>query len=171
MHRMLVDVPEMELVHGRAYRKVSPKRTHAIVQLAVALVLQRCAGERGIVGTEWRMRLSPDTQLVPDVAYVSFERLRTLSDAEAEESPFAPDIAVEVRSPSHRALITKEKIDAYLTHGSALILDIDPARQAVHACWPGGSQSYRQHERFQCEAVPWLEFRIEELFVKLKIPR
>ncbi len=75
----LRDKPEIELFDGRRYPKVSPKRTHGMVQLAMAMILVRCVGDRGDTATEWRCRLEPQTEFVPDVAFVSFERLRPLS--------------------------------------------------------------------------------------------
>ncbi len=36
MAKMLSDKPEIEYVDGQPFPKVSPKRTHAVVQLAIA---------------------------------------------------------------------------------------------------------------------------------------
>lgn len=171
MGKVLVDTPEIEYLNGRAYPKVSPKRTHALVQTAVAKILGRCGRERGNAGTEWRFRISGDAEFVPDVAFVSFERLRTVTDEEAEEPPFAPDIAVEVRSPSRRPRFEASKIQAYLGAGATLVLDIDPQTREVHAITLKGSRTYRSGERFEHPAVGWLTFDVEELFADLKIPR
>jgi Uma2 family endonuclease len=173
MAKIIWDPPEIEYIDGHPYPKVSPKRTHAVVQLAIAMILQRCAAKAGIVGPEWRFKLAPGTELVPDIAYVSYARLRCLTDAEAEEPPFAPDIAAEVRSPSHRRALAAKKIQQYLTHGGCLVLDIDPYARVVYA-YSGGADSpnvYRAGERFYSNVVPWLEFDIDELFANIDIPR
>lgn len=74
--------PETEWVRGRPLQKVSPTRSHALLQLAMAAALREWAGERGEVGTEWRFRVSPPGEparpLVPDVSYVEVQRLRAL---------------------------------------------------------------------------------------------
>ncbi|MHB8147206.1 MAG: Uma2 family endonuclease [Vulcanimicrobiaceae bacterium] len=171
MPTILRDKPEVELLDGRRYPKVSPKRTHGLVQFAMATVLVRCAGDRGDTVTEWRCRLGPETEFVPDIAYVSFDRLRPLSESSREEPPFAPDVAVEVRSPSNRAQYDARKIAAYLAHGSLLVLDIDPATHTVYAHAPGApARAFNGTQTFSHENVPWLRFEVAELFARLKLP-
>ena len=168
MPSVLRDKPEVELLDGRKYPKVSPKRTHGMVQLAMAMVLVRCFGDRGDTATEWRCRLEPQTEFVPDVAFVSFERLRPLSGAEREEPPFAPDLAVEIRSPSYRAEYGAQKIDAYLAHGSLLVLDIDPETRTVYAHARGSAPCiFHEKQTFAHESMPSLHFEVAELFARI----
>jgi Uma2 family endonuclease len=171
MHETLIDKPEIEYIGGRAYRKASPKRTHAVVQLAFGIVFKRCSAGIGTVAPEWRFRLSPGTELLPDMAFVSYERLRTLSDEDVEEPPFAPDVAVEVRSPSDQPALTGEKIRQYLSHGAVLVLDVDPAQQVLYAHSKSGVQTHHNGDVFTNDAVPWLQFDVAEVFADLKIPR
>ncbi len=171
MANILRDEPEIEYIAGRPYPKVSPKRIHAVVQLAIAMILQRCAANRGVVGPEWRFKLLPGAELVPDVAYVSYDRLRPLSDEQAEEPPFSPDVAVEVRSPSHRQALSAEKVRLYLAHGATLVLDIDPYARTVFAHTFTGVGTYNTGERFAIDSLSWLQFDIDELFVHVDIPR
>ena len=172
MPAVLRDRPEIELLDGQRHPKVSPKRTHGIVQLAMAMVLERCVGDRGDIATEWRCKLEPQTEFVPDVAFVSFARLRPLSEPEREEPPFAPDIAVEIRSPSYRAEYGSQKISAYLAHGSLLVLDIDPETRTVHAHAPGGaSRTFYEKQSFADESIPSLQFDVAELFARLRPPK
>src|SRR5215471_17919752 len=118
--------PETEWVRGRALQKVSPQRDHARLQLALGIALDRWAAGRGEVGPEWRFRVAPPGEvrrpLVPDVAYVSNERLRPLTDAELEIPPLAPDVAVEILSPDDRRIDLDDKIDVYLRAGSSLVI-------------------------------------------------
>ncbi len=172
MRDILSDTPEIEFLGGQPFQKVSPKRTHALVQSAVLRILHVCGSSRGQTGTEWRFRLFRDTEFVPDVAFVSYERLRALTDEAAEEPPFAPDIAVEVRSPSHRTCYSSEKIVAYLKHGGTLVLDIDPKERKVHAYGVDVSaRTYAAGESFTHAAVPWLRFNVDTLFEEINIPR
>ncbi|HUZ48367.1 MAG TPA: Uma2 family endonuclease [Candidatus Dormibacteraeota bacterium] len=165
----LRDRPEVELLDGRKYPKVSPKRTHGMVQLAMAMILVRCVGDRGDTATEWRCRLEPQIEFVPDVAFVSFERLRPLSEAEREEPPFAPDVAVEIRSPSYRAEYGAQKTAAYLAHGSLLVLDIDPETRIVYAHARGGApRVFHEKQTFAHENMPSLHFEVAELFARIR---
>ena len=171
MSQVVSDQPEIELLDGREYPKVSPRRTHALVQTRVAMILVRLMQASGEVGTEWRFRLREGTAFVPDVAYVSRERLHALSVSQREEPPFAPDIAVEVRSPSNRVAYDAQKFRAYVEHGSRLVLDVDPATRSVTAHGPDAtSRSYDETEQFEHPAIPGLQFAVAELFQDLGPP-
>jgi len=172
MAKILRDEPEIEYIGARPYQKVSPKRIHAVVQLAVAMILRRCSDGQGVVGPEWRFKLERGTELVPDVAYVSYDRIRPLTDDEVEEPPFSPDIAVEVRSPPHQPKLTEEKIRQYLSHAGTLVLDVDSFARVVYAHTNESECAvYRRGERFSSAVVPWLRFDVDELFVDIDIPR
>lgn len=173
MEEAMVDLPEIEYLDGVAYPKVSPKRTHALVQAAAIRVLSRCVGTRGFVGSEWDFCLGAsdwtDTKFVPDVAYVSLARLRALPKEKREEPPFAPDVAVEIRSPSYRSEFAVQKVARYLSTGAVLVLDVDPAQRMVIAHSTFGVRPYAQGKGFSHDAVPWLCFRIRELFAELDL--
>ncbi|MBV9647770.1 MAG: Uma2 family endonuclease [Candidatus Eremiobacteraeota bacterium] len=83
--------PETEWVRGRPLQKVSPTRSHAVLQALIAAALRTWAGTRGEVGTEWRFRVAPPGEvirpLVPDVCYVAMERLRGPSGRDLEVPP------------------------------------------------------------------------------------
>ncbi|HXP92761.1 MAG TPA: hypothetical protein VN905_04775, partial [Candidatus Binatia bacterium] len=75
--------PYVELVHGRRIPKVSPKVRHGMVQLRIGAALLEWAGKEACVGTELRTYLLPEhgkpSSLVPDIAFVSRERLESLA--------------------------------------------------------------------------------------------
>lgn len=171
---ILDDKPEVEYLDGQPFPKVSPRRTHALVQLAAANLLRRCSQRTGQIGPEWRFnvgaREGSKTELVPDVSYVSRDRLRALTSQEREEPPFAPDIAVEIRSPSFRAGLLRDKIVKYLAAGTLLVLDVDPASRRVFAHAREGLREFSQTDSFEHPAVPWLRFAIGELFAELDEP-
>jgi Uma2 family endonuclease len=168
---LLSDAMENELVDGLRCRKVSPKRKHGAVQLTLSAILRRCCGARGKVASEWRCVLESGVdELIPDVAFFSYERLLPLSEDDRDEPPFAPDIAVEVRSPSDNAAVLRRKIDLYLTHGALLVLDVDPQTRTIFAHDRAGSRRLRCGERFSLDEVPWLEFDIAEAFEDLDMP-
>ena len=172
---LLDDRTETEYLDGRPHPKVSPKRVHARVQFALAAAIDRCARRRGLVGTEWRFRLGSvdgtNTSFVPDVAYVSYDRLRPLSDEEADEPPFAPDIAAEVRSPSQRLDLLARKVTRYLATGATIVLDVDPMKRTIVAHTVRETRTYDADARFAHPALPWLDFEVAELFADIDIPR
>jgi Uma2 family endonuclease len=68
-----------ELVEGEAIPKMSPKRFHSRVTGALFILLNQWSQERGEVNLEWAIALKrkgEDWMPVPDLTYVSYERLR-----------------------------------------------------------------------------------------------
>ena len=78
----------------------------------------------------YELESDPDTVLAPDVAFVRAERLP--SPAEQERfPPIAPDLAVEVVSPSDRMRDVNEKVELYLALGVPLVWVVHPRRRTV----------------------------------------
>jgi Uma2 family endonuclease len=128
--------PAFELYRGTLRQKVSPRWTHARLQLAVATILNAWAGDRGRVGTEWRFYFieredAPSSSLVPDVAFVSYERLPKHPQEAAERPTIAPDIAVEILSPDDRQDDVAEKIGLYVEYGTPHVVVVDPQTRSV----------------------------------------
>ena len=133
---MDLDKPAVEWISGRAVRKVSPTRKHGKLQVRIGALLDRFGGTFGEVASEWTMHFPGEpkrTALVPDVAFVSHARLAKFTSSQASEPPIAPDIAVEILSPSDRRRDADEKIALYLKHGASLVLEVDPDRYTIVA--------------------------------------
>lgn len=164
--------PETEWVRGRPLQKVSPRRTHSRLQAALSTHLERWALGRGEVGPEWRFRVAPPGEvrrpLVPDVAYVSNERLRPLSDEEIELPPLAPDVAVEILSPDDRRIDVDDKIDVYSRAGSALVIVVDPQARAVELHDGEAVRILDESGAIEHRALPGFHYRVSELFAVLQ---
>jgi len=170
------DYPKyFELIDGRRYAKVSPQRTHGILQLWLARRIADAAGARGDVGTEWKFYLGgrpgAKNALQPDVSFVSYERLAALTPAQAEKPRFAPDLAVEIRSPGDRPGLLRRKTARYLAKGSVLVVIVDPAKRTVSAHGPDDVTSFSEGDVFVHPAVPWLGFDVTALFEAARLRR
>lgn len=79
---------------------------------------------------------APDTVRSPDVAFVRSERLT--DDAESQERflELAPDLAVEVLSPSNHAREMSDKVLEYLAAGTRLVWVVEPRRRIVTVYTP-----------------------------------
>ena len=75
-------------------------------------------------------RVSPDTVRRPDLSIFLGERLRQI-DLDKIPAPFAPDIAVEVLSPSESAVEVRRKVRDYLSAGSHEVWLLDPLNGEV----------------------------------------
>lgn len=160
--------PETEWVRGRALQKVTSQRTHSRLQGAFTARLDRWATARGEVGPEWRFLVAPPGEarrpLVPDVAYVSSERLRPLNDRDIEVPPLAPDVVVEILSPDDRRSDVDDKIDVYLRAGSSLVIVVDPSRRAIelHDC--DETSLLTEQDVIRHRALPGFSYPVGELF-------
>ncbi len=164
--------PETEWVRGRPLQKVSPQRTHSWLQGALTIELTRWAAGRGGVGPEWRFRIAPPGEmrrpLVPDVAYVSNERLDALSGADLEVPPIAPDVAVEILSPGDRRIDLDDKIHTYLRAGSALAIVVDPMPRIVELHDAHAVSVLQEGDVIEHAAMPGFRYPVRALFAVLR---
>lgn len=114
-----------ELVNGEL-KKMSPagqKHGRIIVRLTVPLakhVLDHHLGEVYAAETGFKLRSKPDTVLAADIAFVRRERLEDLGETEGYW-PAAPDLAVEVNSPSDTVREVEKKVMEWLGFGTRLV--------------------------------------------------
>ncbi len=166
--------PETEWIDGRAVRKVSPTRTHARLQQRLGTALAAWAEGRGQCGPEWRFRLQPPGEarrpLVPDLAYVSDERLRGLTYAEAEAPAFAPDVAIEILSPEDRPARLAAKLRVYFACGTRLVAIVDPRHRTVRLVDHANDRTIDEPGRFAHEAMPGFALDLTTLFRALDLP-
>jgi Uma2 family endonuclease len=163
--------PETEWILGRAVRKVSPFRTHALLQLHLGDALRTWADGRGDVGSEWRFRPAPSGEirrpLVPDISFVSDARLAELEGHDLEAPPFSPDVAVEIRSPGDRTRNLEHKIAVYLASGSSLVIVVDPRERSVRLHDAGGVRELRGDDVIAHRALPGFALALPALFAPL----
>jgi Uma2 family endonuclease len=163
----LDEKPYREVYDGTIHEKVIPQLAHGIVAAELVMQLGHWAGQRGAVAVELRVYLSPGVTLVPDVAFISDERLAALSEEEREKPPFAPDIAVEVRSPEDREANVRRKTDLYLRHGAQLVLDVDPQERTVRASSRSGERTLVVGDTIADSALPDLRIPVAAIFASL----
>src|ERR1700722_15538653 len=167
--------PETEWVRGRALQKVSPTRSHSLLQVRLSASLAAWAGARGDVGSEGRFKVAPPGQaarpLVPDIAYVCVERLRGLSGDELEVPRLAPDVVVEVLSPDDRRPDVDDKIATYLAAGSALVIVVDSKMRTVELHDPGSVVALSEGQSLVHTALPGFELSVGKLFAVIDPPR
>jgi Uma2 family endonuclease len=164
--------PETEWLLGEAVQKVSPFRDHARLQGALTSALLAWAEGRGEVGPEWRFRLAPPGEvrrpLVPDIAYVSNDRLAALSDEDLQAPPIAPDVAVEILSRDDQPRHVAHKIAVYLAAGSTLVVIVQPADRTVTLHDAHGARVLRGDDLIAHDALPGFSLAVGSLFAALE---
>jgi len=77
-------------------------------------------------------RLTDDLLLSPDISFVSKARLKKIEVALDQFLAGAPDLAVEVLSPSDRMTQIHRKLERYFEHGTRLAWLVNLRKQQVH---------------------------------------
>jgi len=118
-----LDIPDAkaELVRGRVVRMSLPKVRHAVIALRIGARLLGFVEAQGLgyvfVETGCITARDPDTVRGPDIAFVSFERMAGQVPPDTFLQ-FAPDLAVEVISPSQRPKQIREKVRDWFGGGA-----------------------------------------------------
>ena len=123
--------------------------------------------DRGDSGTEWRVYLDEHTTLVPDVSFISDERLKNLSETQLQKPPFSPELVVEIRSPDKRERLIRRKTTLYLEHGSIAVLDVDPSERSVRVTTRSGETTLKAGDAFSHPAFPGLSLAVDAVFAPL----
>jgi Uma2 family endonuclease len=134
----LYDLPDddqrQELVEGRVVSEPPDGAPHGFSVIRLGGHLERFASKAkaGAVFTNVGFILArdPDTVRGPDVAFVGKERLGP-SGVTGWYISGAPDLAVEVLSPSNRTGEIRGKVAEYLEAGAKLVWVIDPASRSA----------------------------------------
>lgn len=133
-----------ELVEGRLEEVgASPRSSAVAIAIASLLFAFVRRHKLGVVGgADWGAKLftDPDTVRVPDVCFVRFERLPG-GRVPVRFQDGAPDLVVEVLSPSDRFRRTARKVREYLETGARLVWVIDPEERSAVVYRAGGSIS------------------------------
>lgn len=137
----LSDVPT-ELVRGEIVEMVRPNPRHGVCCFEVGRLLGAWAGEDGDVlrvmtnDTGFVTERGPDTVRGPDVMAIRKSRLPGGKLTRDWFETIAPDVCVEVRSPSNSWREMTEKTAEYLTAGVPLVWVVDPEARTVHVFQP-----------------------------------
>ena len=124
-----------ELVRGEL-RKMAPASFFhgtSVMRIGAPLaiyVIENGLGEVCAAETGFRIGSNPDHVLAPDVAFVSRERLEDIGEI-GSFFPGAPDLAVEVTSPSDRLTRVAEKVHDWLEAGTRMVILVNSRRREV----------------------------------------
>lgn len=136
------DEQQRELVNGEIILMPPsrPINTIIAIRLATALFnfLEAQALGGFVTGPDGGFQLAPNTVRMPDVAYISHQRAPNIP----ERFEIAPDLAVEVISPSETAQMVIAKTQAYLDAGVQQVWNVYPDIQRVEI-WTASDETYQ----------------------------
>ncbi|CAG0950643.1 hypothetical protein PLCT2_00170 [Planctomycetaceae bacterium] len=168
----LKDSKFLELVEGRII-PVTPSGDEAgelalwIGYLLMGFVMTNDLGTVAGADTGFRIARNPDTVRSPDVSFITKARLRPHTGKFFEG---APDLAVEVISPSNTSTEMQEKIDQFFAPGARLIWLVYPGQRLVVVHYPGGtSKTFREDMTLEGgEVLPGFSLPVHEVFKRLR---
>jgi Uma2 family endonuclease len=158
----------VELVRGHVVREPPTGFEHGGVAFRIGSLLVRFVDEHAlgeVVGTEAGFILfdEPPTVRAPDIAFVREDRL---GFDPKRFAPLAPDLAIEILSPSNTMSEIHDKVQDYLDAGSRLVWVVDPASRTVTV--------YRSRQEIRlltedeeidgADVLPGFRCRVSELF-------
>ena len=125
-----------ELVKGEIIRMAPTGAEHGVVTARIGHLIQEfalahdlglcCGAETGFI-----LQRDPDVVRAPDAAFVATARIPE-AGVPSGYWPFAPDLAVEVVSPSDRLADVHVKIAEYFAAGTRLVWLVEPETRMVH---------------------------------------
>jgi len=125
-----------ELVRGEVREMTPTNFEHLEVRSEIEFLLKRFATQHGlgVVGGEGGFVLGHDPAIVlsPDIVFVSKGRVPTGPERRGFPE-LAPDLVVEVLSPSNSAMEMSEKVAIYLRSGVRLVWVVDPIQRTITA--------------------------------------
>ena len=159
-----------ELIEGEVFMTPSPNTAHqrAVRKLLRALdefVEQRGLGEvfiapYDIVFSKW-------TALEPDLLFIRKDRASIVTDANVQG---APDLVIEILSPSNKAYDRKMKHRVYEEAGVAEVWYVDPEKGSVEILNLGTDRRYEVtaklsgHAAIVSKALPGLSLTPDQIF-------
>lgn len=165
-----------ELIHGVLCEMPSPSPLHGWIAAEILYRLRAYLKDHAIgdaFGDGNDFILAPGLIYKPDAAFVSKARLPKLP----RQFEFAPDLAVEVASPSNSPSEILEKVENYLRYGGQEVWVIYPEDRVlcVYRSATDGSLNLRKltpSDTLEGGALlPGFALKVEELFPKLEVEK
>ncbi len=167
--RLPEDGRKWELVDGRL-QGVPTSGKHDVIVIWLGRLIGPHADDFGMLtASQTGFRMSSGNLRVPDFAFTRYDRFpnREVPDGFIE---FAPDLAVEIISPSEEPGDMARKVEEYFASGSKQVWHMFPETQTVavfHS--PAESVTYQPEDELDLSDIfPSFRTRVSGLFGKYK---
>ena len=152
----VIAMPPAGLIHGAIISRLSAAVGNHVYDHKLGEVFD---GQTGF-------RLSTDHCFEPDISFVSRERLKLILTDQDKLFHGAPDLAVEVLSPSDSITKTERKLALYLAHGSRLAWMLDPKTKTARVYRANGETDLLRADRILTgnSVLPGFRISLSRLF-------
>ena len=141
-----------------------PLRVHDLIKnkinqtILIYLAANRQLKLRTLVAIAYEV--SEHDAFVPDVSVISIDRLT----GEARIIRGAPDLAIEVVSPTDTACHQKSKLDAYLENGAKTVWVVFPDGRSMMVHTLASVRELKAHQKIEDELLPGFSAAVSEFF-------
>ncbi len=156
-----------ELIEGELQILPPPKSGHSKVAKRIfkaLLTAEAAGGGQALVEAGYKLSENPASWVEPDVSFLRNDRLE--STQYDDYFLGAPELAVEIVSPSESAADLDRKVELMLAAGSLAVWVIYPQKRRVHVCLPDGTTLRRgiADTLSLPELLPGFELPVANLF-------
>lgn len=151
-----------ELHHGEIILMTAPKWGHQRIQDRIEAQLQSIAGDRAYVTKEMSFRPAPEYEVwEADVGLTLTERANEVADDEYLMG--APDLVVEVLSPSNTVDEITEKMSICMVNGFISFWVVDPKRKRISVTEGDVTKHYGASASIACSLLE-ADVHVQEIF-------
>jgi Uma2 family endonuclease len=153
----------LELHYGEVVRLTFPKREHNDLQHRLYELLKPIAKGLGQVRIELAFRAKPEYDLrAADIAFISNERYRAIRPTEYLMG--APDLVIEVASPSNTWTELEEKKELCLANGCREFWIVEPKFRSVQVSTRETVKRYKDGDSIPLSLFPAQGVAVSEIF-------
>jgi len=165
-----METPETEhyeLVDGELILLSSGKPLHSLIRDRATQLLRNYFDGNGLGGTlaETDCRINDTTVRQPDLSVFLGEHWETL-DLNQIPIPFAPDIAIEVLSPSEHVSDVTRKVRDYISAGSREVWLLDTENIEIHVRTESGIRLLFESDMLDSPLLPGFSVNVSKLLAK-----
>lgn len=155
-----------ELVDGQLIEIPSASLLHNYIRDGIVSLLNsdKEQSARGVAIARHDFQTTPTNVREPDAAVVLWSRLKQ-SDFKRNVCPFAPDLAIEIVSPSETALDLRRKIQEYLDAGTETVWVLYVETEEAEI-WKKKNEQITQlrSEFLEADCLPGFSIPVKSLF-------
>jgi Uma2 family endonuclease len=152
-----------ELHDGEVFEMTRPTRKHWAIQNSLVSLLRVRVGDLGVVGMEVSFRPTPEHSIwAADVAFVTRERWNA-SPLE-DDLHGAPDLVIEVASPSNTALEFERREQMCMRNGCREFWIVYPELELVRVSSGSQVTRYERGSTIELTLIPGVRIAVDDIF-------
>lgn len=173
-YALLPEGASYQLIGGKLIMTPAPTTYHQGISMRLELKLATFVIEKDLGMVYYApvdVYLEETENYQPDIIYISKDRLHIIEPAMVKG---APDLIIEILSPSTAYYDLREKFKVYARHGVKEYWIVDPHEQSIEV-YRGEEGEFKQIQRVEKEGkvqsvvLRCFEVEIKDIFVKLPV--